>query len=434
MKSSEKIYEDIFIRGRVVLMRKCLIKPALVVLLFFSVISAFSGNSAVYVNALDSVPESVVVNFGTAADSSFNFTWDTSENAEAGAVEYCPKSDFCGFGKPNILRANARSYITKNNKGTRRIHKAELNSLKPGTAYIYRVGSSASGYSRQGELTTSESNPYSFTFINITDTQGENSKDYSKWKNTLDSALKKFPEARFLVHTGDMVDNGDSIYQWDLFSQAVKSELMKLPIVPAVGNHEAFNKNLSNPDFKNFTDKFNIIGSQNTGAPYGTVYSFNYGNVHFSVMNTQYGSNSLKKQAEWLKADLSKNKKPWKVVVLHRGPYGATYDTTDIRRLWTPVFDEFGVDLVLQGHDHNYVRSYPMKGGKRAEAGKGTVYMDSNTGGVKFYPLKQRSWQAVVLQPKTRMYIAVTVQDKKMVIKAYDAENILKDSYIITHK
>lgn len=415
-------------------MKKRLIKPVLAIFILCVMVAAFSGNSAVFGNALDSVPESVIVNLGTAADSSFNFTWDTSENAVAGAVEYCSKADFRGFDKSNILRVNDRSYITKNNKGTRRIHKAELNNLKPETAYIYRVGSSASGYSRQGELTTSENDQNSFTFINITDTQGVNAKDYSKWKSTLDGALKKFPEARFLVHTGDMVDNGDSIYQWDLFSQAAKSELMKLPIVPAVGNHEAFNKNLSNPDFKNFTDKFNIIGNQNTGAPYGTVYSFNYGNVHFSVMNTQCGSNSLKKQAEWLKADLSKNQKPWKVVVLHRGPYGATYDTTDIRRLWTPVFDEFGVDLVLQGHDHNYVRSYPMKGGKRAEAGKGTVYMDSNTGGVKFYPLKQRSWQAVVLQPKTRMYIAVTVQDSKMVIKAFDAENTLKDSYTITHR
>lgn len=412
-------------------MKKQIIKFSLAIIILCVALSSFAGAPVVIVNAQDSTPKSVIMNLGKDSGTSFNFTWYTSVKAKSGVVEYCPKDSFNGFGRSNIQQVAARGYDSKTDKDTRMIHKAELKNLKPGTVYVYRVGSSTDGFSRQGEFKTAEKNLSSFSFINITDTQGVNSKDYAKWKNTLDTALKKFSEARFLIHTGDMVDNGDSIYQWDLFSEAVKSEFMKLPIEPAVGNHEALNKNLTNTNFKNFTDRFDITGSQDTGAPSGTVYSFDYGNAHIAVMNTQCGSKNLKKQADWLKNDLSKTSKLWKVVVLHRGPYGATYDTTDIRSSWTPVFDKFGVDLVLQGHDHNYVRSYPMKNGVRAKAGKGTVYMVGNTGGVKFYPKKARSWQAVDLQPKTQMYIAVTVKDRKMIIGAYDIKNTLLDSVTI---
>jgi predicted ester cyclase len=294
--------------------------------------------------------------------------------------------------------------------------------------YVFRVGNGTDSFSSQGAFKTAEQDLNRFTFINITDTQGVTARDYAKWKDILDKALIKFPDARFLLHSGDMVDEGHKIAQWDLFAGAVKDEFMKLPIMPAVGNHEAFNKNGTNPDVKNFTNSFNLPLEQDTGAPSGTVYSFDYGNVHIAVMNTQCGSKNLKKQADWLRRDMTGTKKLWKIVALHRGPYGATYDTTDIRTAWTPVFDEAGVDLVFQGHDHNYVRSYPMKNKTKVRAGQGTVYMIGNSGGVKFYPKKTRTWQEVNLQPKTQMYIAVILDEDEMVIEAYDSKNVLRDS------
>jgi hypothetical protein len=73
-----------------------------------------------------------------------------------------------------------------------------------------------------------------------------------------------------------------------------------------------------------------------------------------------------------------------------------------------------------------------MKDNKAVEAGKGTVYMVGDTGGVKFYPEKKRSWQAVDLQPEIQMYIAVTVSDNKVVIDAYDIEDTLRDSITLS--
>lgn len=407
-------------------MKKRLLKY-IQILTVFCLVSTLLAGTYETVFAQTAVPKSVISNFGKDPETGRDFSWVTSSATKGGVIEYCAKDKFNGFDRNNIIKVTAQSYETKTDLDRRAIHKVELVDLKPGTDYVYRVGSIGC-FSPQGVFRTAGQETGGFTFLNITDTQGTTAGDYAIWKNTLDKALGMFPNARFLIHTGDMVDDGQRINQWDLFTGAAGNELMNLPIAPVVGNHEMLNNNKTNYNAKNFTDRFNLPKVLDSGAPSGTVYSFDYGNAHIAVMNTQCGSNNLKKQADWLRRDMTQSNKLWKIIALHRGPYGATYDTTDIRKAWTPVFDELGVDLVLQGHDHNYVRTYAMKSGVRAKTGKGTLYMVSNTGGVKFYPKKSRSWQAVDLQPKMQMYLAVTVNNSQMQIKAYDVKNILRDT------
>ncbi len=384
--------------------------------------------------ALSFQPQSITNTFGNDAATTHNFTWVTSPNIKVGVIEFCDKDEFTGFDQDNIQIKSASSVLTKTDSDTRMIHKVELENLKSGTQYFYRVGTDGS-YSEQGEFWTASNETWttgnqssSFTFLNITDTQGATARDCALWKNTLDKALDQFPQARFLIHTGDMVDDGQKISQWNLFLGVASKELMNLTIAPAPGNHDVLNKNTTNANAKNFTESFNLPKEINTGVPPGTAYSFDYGNTHIAVINTECDSINLKKQADWLKLDMSGSTKLWKIVALHRGPYGATYDSAAIRKSLTPVFDELGIDLVLQGHDHNYVRSYSMRNETIAPDGRGTLYITGNSGGVKFYPLKPRSWQQVDLQPNTQMYIAVTVANNRMLIQAYDVNDVLRDS------
>jgi 3',5'-cyclic AMP phosphodiesterase CpdA len=372
----------------------------------------------------------VISNFGKNPATSRNFTWHTSTSANTGVVEYCEMGLFKGFDGDDIIRVAAQNYDAVTNLDKRVIHKVELSNLKPGTEYIYRVGDAVSGFSSIGEFKTAEENISNFTFIDISDIQATTLKGYDVWKNTLNRALQNFPDARFLVLTGDIVDDGQNISQWDYFSETARNDLLNLPLAPVVGNHDALNTKNTNPNAKNFTDRFDLI-KDNTGLSSGTVYSFDYGNAHVAIMNTQCSSEDLKKEADWLRKDMSNTKKQWKIVALHRGPYGSYYDTVDIRSAWVPVFDEIGVDLVLQGHDHNYSRSFPMKNNNIMMADKGTVYITGNTGGVKFYPATWRKWQAVDMQPYTQMYLAITVNDSKMTIGAYDIKGNLKDSIVL---
>lgn len=409
-----------------ILKLKKLISIILLVIMIFSI---GPGNSFALAT---SIPQNITNSFSDDAKTERNFTWTTLSTELSSSIEYCIKSEFVGFGKNNIISIPVMGYTVKTVVDKRKIYKVNLIDLKPGTEYIYRIGNS-NGYSTHSSFRTEGENSADYTFINITDTQGTTSANYAVWNNTLTSAFTKFPNASFIIHTGDMVDNGENIKQWDMALNAVKAKLMNIPIMPAVGNHDAFNKNKLNISLHSFTDRYNLPVEIGTDAPAGTVYSFDYGDAHIAVLNTEAGSKSIIKQAAWLKKDMLESSKAWKIVALHRGPYGSTYDLSDIRKALVPTFDEIGVDLVLQGHDHNYMRSKPMLGGYEVSAGKGTVYINSNSGGVKFYPAISRTWQAIDLQPKVQMYLAITVSKIKLSINAYDIKGKLYDSYIMTN-
>jgi hypothetical protein len=63
-----------------------------------------------------------------------------------------------------------------------------------------------------------------------------------------------------------------------------------------------------------------------------------------------------------LVADLGANADKWIIVYLHRGPYALTYDSYNVRQRLTPIFDQYGVDLVISGHDHRYSRAVISQG------------------------------------------------------------------------
>jgi predicted phosphodiesterase len=396
-----------------------------------SEVVAATGSPTVGSTAKKSAGEilrSVINNFGKDPQTTRNFTWYTSEAYKGGVLQYCENNAFSGFDKSNIITVNAQSHLTKTNADKRVTHKVQLSNLKAGTEYVYRVGTGKGEFSSKGIFKTAEQSLNSFNFIWITDNQGSNTSDNQFWKNTLDKALAKCPDAKFLLHTGDMVSNGEDIKLWDLFADAVKEEFLNLPIVPVLGNHDTINNNKTNPDAKNFSERFNIYKEKNSGATAGTVYSFDYGDAHIAVMNSQCGSWNYKKQADWLKRDMSETNKQWKIVAVHRGPYGL-YSSDDVREAWAPVFDELGIDLVLKGHDHKYARSFPIKDNGVVEANQGTVYITGNTSGNRLYAEAPGVYQQVELQPYTQMYVTVSINNRALTIKAYDVKDNLLDSF-----
>ncbi len=88
-------------------------------------------------------------------------------------------------------------------------------------------------------------------------------------------------------------------------------------------------------------------------------------------------------QAEWLDAVLTASHASWKFVMFHHPVYAShiSRDNPNLRREWVPIFDKHHVDLVLQGHDHAYLRTYPMRGHQpQATARDGTIYVVSVVG------------------------------------------------------
>jgi len=182
---------------------------------------------------------------------------------------------------------------------------------------------------------------------------------------------------------------------------------MRSTLVAVIGNHEVAGSGGSGE----FLAHFHQPGSGLSDLA-GTCFSFDYGPAHFTVLNSEFG---IPEQREWLRRDLAATGQRWKIAFFHRGPYGSIYDSEAVRTGWVPVFDEFGVDLVLSGHDHVYLRS-TLRNHAKAEPGCGTVYVTAGSTGPKFYGLRQREWTQLADAEPTQMVVAVEIRDDRLTL------------------
>ncbi|MEX2102909.1 MAG: metallophosphoesterase [Gaiellaceae bacterium] len=85
-------------------------------------------------------------------------------------------------------------------------------------------------------------------------------------------------------------------------------------------------------------------------------------------------------QTKWLRTRLAASTARWRVVAFHHPPFscGGHEGNATVRRVWKPLFERFGVDLVLSGHSHNF---------QRFAAVKGVRYVVHGGGGARLYPL-----------------------------------------------
>lgn len=246
-----------------------------------------------------------------------------------------------------------------------------------------------------------------FTFLNVSDTQASTNGQFKKW-GELTEALKN-ENYDFTVHTGDITDNANNETEMDMFYEN-SGNVMDKPFIPVVGNHDQ--KINTSPYL--YEKYFGTMPGEQAPFPVteNTTASFDHGNAHFIILNTE---SDLQTQASWLDSELAKTNKKWKIVALHRSPYGAQgINDTDI---FVPIFDKYHVDLVLQGHDHLYLRTYPLINGKRSDGG--TVYLESGSSGVKQEkPLVKQEYQEVSISPQTPCCSLISVNDDEISVNA----------------
>lgn len=168
-------------------------------------------------------------------------------------------------------------------------------------------------------------------------------------------------------------------YDRQVFNTYGPALMNNIPVMPAPGNHEYYATGSGQADRKiPYFDIFSLPTQAELGgiaSKTEAYYSYDYGNVHLISLDS-FGmdeglyrlSDSRSKQYQWLIEDLKANTLPWVIVYFHHPPYSslshvsdAEQELLDIRRNLVPVFDEYQVDLVLNGHSHVYERSFLMK-------------------------------------------------------------------------
>ena len=144
----------------------------------------------------------------------------------------------------------------------------------------------------------------------------------------------------------------------------------------------------------------------------------------------------LNDEKAWLEKDLSQTKKEWKVVFWHKPPYFAkAYRTNnEIKAAFTPIIDKYHVDVVFNGHDHAYSRTYPINNDQIVSSpALGTVYVITGRSGAKVLDDNERKvWNTDFFDPQDMPnYIVVDVCRSRMEMKAYKMDGTLIDDYTI---
>ena len=263
-------------------------------------------------------------------------------------------------------------------------HKATVSELAAGGSYTFRVGDGTT-WSEYGSFVTDDGDD-SFSFIEIADVQASPLENFQRAALTVSAAYETLPEAEFTVNCGDFT-NDSTNEEWDNYDTAFGELNLQKTIVPVAGNHDGLGVEYW------FSNMFNLDTSESVQVKDGVNYSFDYGNAHIAVLNTNDMFCMTLAQMKWLKNDMDSTDKDWKICFMHKSPYtlgkdGKWPDALYLGKSLTHVFDMCDVDLVMSGHDHMYLRTKPLTN-NRIDEENGVTYVLSGTAGTKRYEIRE---------------------------------------------
>lgn len=269
-------------------------------------------------------------------------------------------------------------------------YKVTLKNLSADTVYEYYC---VSGDYCSQTYKFKTSAVESFSAVLVSDIHiSENNVDAGGVKGTayhtaeiFAEACQKNPEVSLLLSSGDNADTGRLSEYMGLFANPL---VQSIPLATVCGNHD-YKKNVY-PDVVNYPNAFNsqAISPDKDGGDYWFVK----GDVLFLMMNSNWISaddhHTFVENAVKANPDVK-----WRVVVMHHDLYGGHIphresDNELYRKIFTPIFDEFNVDLVLMGHSHVYSRSHVVCDGKVVENltgdssvtdAQGTIYITTGS-------------------------------------------------------
>jgi 3',5'-cyclic AMP phosphodiesterase CpdA len=255
---------------------------------------------------------------------------------------------------------------------------------------------------------------------------GDAQNGLDRWGSLVQTAFRNRPDAAFYLMAGDLVNRGAQRDDWDSFFHNARTIFDRRTLVPVLGNHE-----YQGGEPKMYLQQFALMRNGPKEIPPERAYSFRYSDAQFIILDSNLAP-SL--QTNWLAQELSATKATWKFVAYHHPAYSSAEgrQNESVVEHWTPLFDQYHVDLVLQGHDHAYLRTFPMKGGQRAETpAKGTVYVVA-TSGTKFYPQAKHDYTQVgMTNVATYQVLDIQISGPRMNYRAFDIDGVLRDQFVI---
>ena len=293
-------------------------------------------------------------------------------------------------------------------------HEATIRDLAPNTPYQYSVLADGESISSPGSCCFSTAGTGPFSFVVFGDSGQGGAEQYA-----LASRIA-MEGSSFVLHTGDLAYMHGTFEQYHSNYFPYYGALMNsVPFFPTPGNHDYLSNNaaayLALHSVPQDTVPFNDRGR---------YYSFDWGNAHFvsldsnaSLVSAIEGTGSM---LEWLEADLRATRQFWRIVFFHHPPYAAGPNQSDeisslVRESMVPILEKYGVQLVLNGHEHAYHRSRLIRNGTVAKPADGITYVTSGGGGAFLYPVFPHN--LVEVSKPEHHYIRVDVRGTRMTLR-----------------
>jgi len=259
-----------------------------------------------------------------------------------------------GYGRPETRNAG---------RGPMHYHTVSFNDLEPDTLYAYRVRGARGHWSEWFQIRTAPvSGPVSFLYY------GDAQRGvHSHWSRIIRQGVLTAPQARFILHAGDLVNQGDRDTEWAEWHAAGGFIHAMRPVVPVPGNHEYTS---NGPDGVQegqaeltalWRPQFVLpVERELPESLHEAAYDIRYTeDLHIFVLDSS--SNAWREQMDWLRETAGASDARWKIVALHHSPFrpGGADDPELVARrdAFVRVAERVGIDMVLAGHNHSYTRT-----------------------------------------------------------------------------
>jgi hypothetical protein len=317
-------------------------------------------------------------------------------------------------------------------------HHVTFSGLEPDTLYAYRVRGDNT-WSEWFQFRTAKAGFEPHTAIYFGDAQNAIKAHFSR---VIREAFSTAPRAQVMVHAGDLVNsrddrNDDEWGEWFDAGSFINSMIVN---VAAPGNHE-YMEHPNGPRTLLPQWAAHMKYPDNGPDPLkSTVYYMDYQGVRYISLDSQQAlqdEQMMLAQAQWLRQVLANNPNNWTVVTYHHPMFSVSLgrDNPRLRQHWQPLFDEFNVDLVLQGHDHTYGRGENVPTGASGQlSSAGPMYVVS-VSGPKMYMIGESAPETMDrLAEDTQLFQIIRFENSQIVYEARTATGELYDAFDIVRQ
>jgi acid phosphatase type 7 len=383
-------------------------------------------------------PDRIVLTFGGDPTRSQAVTWRTAPSVGEAVAEIAVAVDSPAL---HLGARTVRGVTTplEAENGLAHHHSVVFTDLRPNTLYAYRVGGSGT-WSEWFQFRTAATTFIPFSFLYFGDAQNAVKSHFSR---TIRQAALDLPDARLMVLAGDLVNLRDGSHddEWGEWFEAGGWLHGMIPSLPAPGNHEYVDSvNEMGEEWRSLSPhwpvQFTLPGNGPEGME-GTAYWVDFQGVRFIAMNSveavyDDAPDRAEHQAAWLESVLQDNPNRWTVVTFHHPVFSVARgrDNPALQRHWQPLFEQFGVDLVLQGHDHSYGRGSNLGEGTMTWTGHtGTMYVVSVAGPKMYFASDDAREVLDRIGEDTQLFQTIRVEWDRLVYESRTTTGTLYDAF-----